>query len=71
MKAVVCAFGTRGDVQPLFILTAGIADTNWCDEVVLVTHEAHGRLARHLTGRAAGTMKLVQVASPPVIWKGR
>lgn len=81
MKVVVIAFGTRGDVQPLIVLTGGIASRSpWCSEVVLVSHHQHGDLAKSLLG-IGGTSTdgstdgslatFASVDSPAVIWKGQ
>ncbi|CAM9436501.1 unnamed protein product, partial [Hapterophycus canaliculatus] len=67
MKVAVLAFGTRGDVQPLVILAAAIASSSsWCSETVLVTHDAH----RVWCTTLAGTIDVVGVDSPPVLWIG-
>eukprot|EP00903_Cladosiphon_okamuranus_P017745 g16335.t1 len=74
MKVVVIAFGTRGDVQPLVVLAAGIAARSpWCHEVVFVTHQSHAGFVEHqLHFCGEGTVKpqLATVNSPPVLWKG-
>lgn len=48
MKVVVIAFGTRGDVQPLVIIAAGLVERSWCSEAVLVTHTQHSHFVHGL-----------------------
>lgn len=48
MKVVVIAFGTRGDVQPLVIIAAGLVKRSWCSESVLVTHTQHSHFVNGL-----------------------
>ncbi|CAM9582598.1 unnamed protein product, partial [Ectocarpus fasciculatus] len=69
MKATVIAFGTRGDVQPLVLLAAGMASRSdlW-SAVVFVTHDGHHEFVRSLLGGQA--VAVVAVDSPPVLWKG-
>lgn len=70
MKAVICAFGTRGDVQPLIDLAPGVAETSWCDELVVVTHEEHQAFVTPLLVSTASSTRLFPVNSPAVLWKG-
>lgn len=72
MKVVVCAFGTRGDVQPLVAIAAGLAEKDWCNEVTFVTHKQHceGFVRTLLRQEANSKCKVLPVDSPPVIWKG-
>eukprot|EP00752_Nemacystus_decipiens_P015141 g13488.t1 len=81
MKVAVIAFGTRGDVQPLVVLAAGVASRSaWCSEVVFLTHQLHAGFVESLLLKlcaadgGAGPMKtkpqLATVDSPPVLWKG-
>ncbi|CAB1118483.1 unnamed protein product [Ectocarpus sp. CCAP 1310/34] len=69
MKATLIAFGTRGDVQPLVLLAAGMAARSdlW-NAVVLVTHDGHREFVRSLLGGQA--VAVAAVDSPPVLWKG-
>lgn len=64
------AFGTRGDVQPLVLLAAGMAARSdlW-NAVVLVTHDGHREFVRSLLGGQA--VAVAAVDSPPVLWKGQ
>lgn len=81
MKVAVVAFGTRGDVQPLVILAAGLAArSTWCKEVVFLTHQLHAVWVESLLKLSAGTEhcgddlampQLATVDSPPVMWKGQ
>jgi hypothetical protein len=41
MSAVVAAFGTRGDVQPVLILAVQLAESSVFETVTFVTHESH------------------------------
>ncbi|CBJ26263.1 amino acid adenylation domain protein [Ectocarpus siliculosus] len=69
MKATVIAFGTRGDVQPLVLLAAGMAaQSDLWNAVVLVTHDGHHEFVRSLLGGQA--VAVAAVDSPPVLWKG-
>lgn len=75
MKVAVIAFGTRGDVQPLAIVAAGLASSSaWCSEVVVVTHKQHAHFVESLFTIGSESESLVEIAtvdSPPVLWKGQ
>lgn len=75
MKVAVIAFGTRGDVQPLVILAAGLASSSaWCSKVVVVTHEQHAHFVESLLTNGRDSERLTEIAtvdSPPVLWKGQ
>lgn len=73
------AFGTRGDVQPLVVLAAGISSrSTWCSEVLLLTHQLHAgfvepllKLSRTEPCESLVIPQLATVDSPPVLWKGQ
>lgn len=55
MQVAVIAFGTRGDVQPLVVLAAGMVERcSWCSSVVLLTHEQHALFVQPLLALLAG-----------------
>lgn len=75
MKVAVIAFGTRGDVQPLVILAAGLVSRcTWCSDVVLVSHKQHSALVRSVLDVSVHphhSATFAAVDSPLVIWKGQ
>ncbi|CAM9667318.1 unnamed protein product [Choristocarpus tenellus] len=75
MKVAVIAFGTRGDVQPLAILTHHLPQTSFCTKVVLISHSSHQELVESLWHRSCPdrdrhVFEFYPVDSPPIIWKG-
>ena len=80
MRIAVIAFGTRGDVQPLIVLAAGLRlRTTWCTEVVIATHTCFRTLVQSIaldppdldSLEAASIARFVAVDSPPLLWKGQ
>ncbi|CAN0460443.1 unnamed protein product, partial [Discosporangium mesarthrocarpum] len=72
MKLTICAFGTRGDVQPLAILTGRLLNSGFCKSALFVSHAAHQDLMDSLLMHEAREKRpeFWAVDSPPVMWKG-
>lgn len=80
MRIAVIAFGTRGDVQPLVVLAAGLRQrASWCTGVVIATHTCFRTLVYSIAfdppdldnTEAAAFSRFVAVDSPPLLWKGQ
>jgi UDP:flavonoid glycosyltransferase YjiC (YdhE family) len=64
MRAVVVAFGTRGDVQPHVVLARELAAQSKQGELMIVTHAEHSAWAEQLLD---STARLATVRTPAVL----
>lgn len=63
-RVVVFAFGTRGDVLPLAVVAAALAEAHDELTVTFISHEAHRNLATHLL---RSRVSFRAVSTPPVV----
>jgi hypothetical protein len=63
-RVAVFAFGTRGDVLPVAVVVAALAQAKKNLTITFITHAAHQNLQIHLS--EAG-VSFISISSPPVV----